>query len=88
MDFLNNMKLIDDTKKKKKLYSKNLLSKTGKKMHSTREKEIADYLDRIGIPYERPTTASKGQYYKNHEFIPDFLIEGVVIEAELSTGVA
>ena len=37
-------------------------------------------MDRNGIPYQRPTTAFRGKYYKNYKFIPDFLIEGVVIE--------
>ena len=74
------MKLIDDTKKKKKLYSTNRWSKTGRMVHSATEKEIANYLDGKGIAYTIPTTAFRGQYYKNYKFRPDFLIEGVVIE--------
>lgn len=74
------MKLIDDTKKKRKNYSINRFSKTGRIVHSNPEEEIADYLDRNGIPYQRPTTAFKGQYYKNFKFIPDFIIDNVVIE--------
>ena len=74
------MSFIDNTKKKKKLYSINHLSRTGKKVHSATEEEIANYLDSNGIPYKKPTTAFRGQYYKNYRFVPDFLIDGVIVE--------
>ena len=74
------MKLLDDTKRKNKKFSKTHLSKSGKSVDSGGEVEVADYLDLHGIPYEKPKKAFKGQYYKNYCLCPDFIIDKVYVE--------
>ena len=74
------MKQFDDTIKKEKKFSYSSLSKTGKKVHSNAEKFIADYLDLHGMEYIKPSHASKGQYYRNYAFIPDFVVHDIVVE--------
>ncbi len=74
------MKIIDDTRRRNKKYPFSRLSKSGKTVQSNSEQEIANYLDHHGIPYLKPKSAFKGQYYKNYGFVPDFLIDNVIIE--------
>lgn len=69
-----------DTYEIKTVSAKRHKSKCGHTCHSIRELEICNYLLHRGIHHAKPKSARKGEYYRGHRFVPDWVIDGVVVE--------